>query len=106
MYRKRSGLSQSEIAELLGCQHGSKVSRYERSARCPGLETLLAYEVIFSGSGREFFEGRYANIERDVRLRAQKLFKRFDSEPGFTALTKRKMDFLTDLIYPPKSKDQ
>jgi len=52
-YRKQSGLSQDEVAYLLGCQNGTKVSRYERFARKPSLETLFAYEVVFGAPARE-----------------------------------------------------
>jgi transcriptional regulator with XRE-family HTH domain len=58
-YRKRSGLSQDEMAFLLGCQNGTKVSRYERFARKPNLETLFAYEVVFGAPARELFAGVY-----------------------------------------------
>ena len=34
-YRKRAGLSQAEVAFLLGCHSGAKVSRYEHAARRP-----------------------------------------------------------------------
>ena len=40
-YRKRSNLSQDEVAFLLGCRGGTKVSRYERHARKPNLEQFL-----------------------------------------------------------------
>ena len=63
-YRKRSGLSQDEVAFLLGCQNGTKVSRYERFARKPSLETLFAYEVVFGASARELFAGAYQKVEK------------------------------------------
>src|SRR5437879_2490611 len=46
-HRKRSGLSQDEVAFLLGRRSGTKVSRHESFARMPGPRTLLAYEAIF-----------------------------------------------------------
>jgi|SRR6266576_4678451 len=66
-YRKQSGLSQDEVAFLLGCQTGTKVSRYERFARKPSLETLFAYEVVFGAPAQAFCrclsKGRKENIE-------------------------------------------
>jgi hypothetical protein len=41
------------VAILLGCKKGTKVSRYERFARKPSLETLFAYEVVFGAPARE-----------------------------------------------------
>jgi transcriptional regulator with XRE-family HTH domain len=62
-YRKRAGLSQDEMAFLLGCRSGSKVSRYECFARQPGLETALAYKIIFRVPTCELFGGVFQQIE-------------------------------------------
>jgi len=75
-YRRRAGISQDEMAFLLGTHDGTKVSRYERLARTPGLETALAYEAIFGISVRELFAGVYQRVERAARRRAQLLRKR------------------------------
>lgn len=101
-FRKRSGLSQDELAALLGCKHGSMVSRYERGDRAPSLETLIAYEVIFQSSARELFRGVHDRVRGSVRQRAQRLSRTVDSQP-LTPVTKRKMDFLTGVIYESSS---
>lgn len=72
-YRKRSGLSQDEVAFLLGCKNGTKVSRYERFARKPSLETVFAYEVVFGAPARELFAGAYQKVEKRISNRAQLL---------------------------------
>ena len=46
----------------MGCQNGTKVSRYERFARKPSLETLFAYEVVFGAPARELFAGAYQKV--------------------------------------------
>lgn len=78
-YRKHSGLSQSEIAYLLGCRSGSNISRCERFTRTPDLETALAYEVIFGVPVRELFAGMYNKVEtktiRRVGLLARRLME-------------------------------
>ena len=56
-YRRRAGLTQDELAFLLGCKSGAKVSRYERFARTPNLQTALAYEVVFGAPARELLAG-------------------------------------------------
>jgi len=58
-YRRRAGLSQDELAYLLGCADGAKVSRYERRERQPSLETLLAYQVLLGPDASELFAGLY-----------------------------------------------
>jgi len=77
-YRKRSGLSQDEVAYLLGCQNGTKVSRYERFARKPSMETLFAYEVVFGAPARELFAGGYQKVERTTQKRAQLLTRKLN----------------------------
>lgn len=69
-YRKRAGLSQEEVAFLLGVRSGAKVCRYERLGRQPRLRTVIAYEIIFRATGRELFGGLYQTVEREVAARA------------------------------------
>jgi transcriptional regulator with XRE-family HTH domain len=88
--RKRLGLSQDEVAYLLGAESGAKVCRYERFAREPGLRAALACEAIFQKSIRELFAGLYQEIEREVRERAKKLvLKTGGTKPGQRAARKR-----------------
>ena len=77
-YRKRSGLSQDEVAYLLGCQNGTKVSRYERFSRKPSLETLFAYEVVFGAPARALFAGAYQKVEKRISSRAQLLTRKLN----------------------------
>src|SRR5437667_302672 len=46
-YRKRSGLTQRDVAFLVGCRNGAQVSRYEKRRRLPPLRTALVYEAAF-----------------------------------------------------------
>ena len=72
-HRKRLGLSQKEVAYLLGAESGAKVCRYERFARDPGLETALAYEALFQKPVSELLAGLYQKIEKQVAARAKAL---------------------------------
>ena len=51
-YRKRSGLTQREVAFLVGCRNGAQVSRYEKRRRLPPLRTALACEAAFGFRSR------------------------------------------------------
>jgi len=75
MHRKRSALSQIEVAYLLGTQSAAKVCRYERFVREPGLQTALAYEVVFGVPVSVLFAGLFEQTERDVTSRARALEK-------------------------------
>lgn len=95
-YRKRTGLSQDEVAFLLGCHSGTLVSRYERFARNPRLETTLAYEVVLGTPARELFAGISQKVElrtfRRARLLARKL-----SEAKQDRMTGRKIEILESI---------
>ncbi len=75
-YRKKLGLTQREVAFLLGCHGPAKISRYERQGSIPSLETLLAYEVIFQKPARELFAGIYDRVERETLRRVRQLVSR------------------------------
>lgn len=71
--RKRLGLSQDEVAFLLGNQSGATVCRYERFAREPSLATALAFEAILKRPVSELFAGLYQKTEVQVAARAKAL---------------------------------
>jgi len=89
-HRKRLGLSQDDVAYLLGAESGAKTSRYERFAREPGFRTALACEAVFQKPIRELFAGLYEQIEREVAERAKKLaLKTNHRNPGHQTTSKR-----------------
>jgi transcriptional regulator with XRE-family HTH domain len=94
-YRKRNSLSQDEMAFLLGCQSGTKVSRYERHARRPSLETLFAYEMVFAAPARELFAGVYQKVEKKIQNRAHLLTRKL-SRATPTPMATRKLQILED----------
>ncbi len=101
MFRLRSGLSQRELSLLLGGKHGSKVSRYERRERVPSPIALFGYEAIFNARARDLFVETYEEVRVGIFRRARKLARQLDAQ-SLTPAVKRKVDFLTDLIFPPK----
>ena len=96
-YRRRSGLSQKEVAGLLGSASGAKVSRYESFKRYPSVITIFAYEIIFSQPVRELFAGSYAAVRQDVRARAARLLKALSTETA-NPRTARKVQRLTAIV--------
>ena len=79
-FRKRAYLTQDEMAFLLGTASGTRVSRYEQFRREPGLDTALAYGIIFAASNEELFAGLYERIEEGVLERAGRLVRRIEAE--------------------------
>lgn len=73
MYRRRTHLTQDEIAFLIGGRDGSRLSRYERFRRVPTLEAALALEAALGVPVSELFRGEYAKVEAVVNKRAKVL---------------------------------
>jgi transcriptional regulator with XRE-family HTH domain len=74
--RKRSGLTQQELADLLGLSTASAVSRLERSEREPEYRTALAYEIVFNRSGADLFPVAFGEVENLVLQRAAEIADR------------------------------
>jgi transcriptional regulator with XRE-family HTH domain len=79
-YRKRSGLSQREVAFVLGCTSEAKVSRYEHGERLPSLESLFALEVIYGIPARELYAGVFDRIQRHTLKRINRLAERIQRD--------------------------
>ena len=101
-YRKRAGLSQDEVAFLLGCTSGTKVSRYERFSRQPNWATAAACEVVFQAPMRELLAGAYAKVEDTIKQRAQVLAGTLSAQTPDRE-TRRKLEHLMALTSPAKS---
>jgi transcriptional regulator with XRE-family HTH domain len=72
-YRKKSGLSQREMAYLLGCETGTQVSRYERRRHMPPLRTALAFQAALGTPLSELYAGTYESVAKQVTVRGQSL---------------------------------
>lgn len=98
-FRKRAGLSQDEVAFLLGCRSGTKVSRYEHFRRLPTLQTAFAYEIIFRTSARELFAGVFEGARRTTIRRVQALHEKLDTNPP-ERMTAQKLAALDAALEP------
>ena len=102
-YRKESGLTQQEVAFLLGCGNGAQVSRYEKRHHLPPLETALACEAIFGIPISELFAGMRQGIDKDIAKRRLELRTRLQGKTskGSAALVSaHKLRWLTDRERP------
>ena len=78
-HRKRLGLSQDELALLIGAAEGATVSRYE-SGRLPSLETAIALSRIFGVSVESLFFGEVLRVESLLAQRVHVLAERIGKE--------------------------
>lgn len=97
LYRKRSPLTQSDIAFLLGLPDDSNISRYEKGQREPTIELLLVYHLLFDTSIESFFEQHSHIIYQDLIKRIEDLIidlKREEDNPKKTY----RITFLEEVI--------
>jgi transcriptional regulator with XRE-family HTH domain len=103
-HRRRHGLSQAEVAMLLGAVSGTKTSRYENFTRMPGALTVFALEIVFGQPASELFAGNYHTIRLAVKARARRMVKQLSAEPDAqTGKTLRKLDLLRAIVEPKPS---
>ena len=72
-YRRKSGLTQQEVAFLLGRKNGAQLSRYEKRQHLPPLRTALACEAIFHVPVAKLFGGVNDGVNREVSERIETL---------------------------------
>jgi len=70
-YRKRSGLSQADVAYLVGSKSRAQISQYERRNSVPPLHTALALQAALNVSVSDLYAGKYDSITQEVHRRAQ-----------------------------------
>lgn len=72
--RKRSALTQGELARLLAISQPA-ISRLEETGKAnnASLETVLGLQVVFGSAPRALFPDLYADIEDAVMMRAAEL---------------------------------
>src|SRR5437870_10469586 len=81
-YRKRSGLTQREVAFLVGCRNGAQVSRYEKRRRLPPLRTALACEAAFGVPVSVLFAGLREAAGQAVGERLLVLKSKLETNPS------------------------
>lgn len=94
--RKRSGLSQRELGQLLGFETGVPTFRHECSRTFPDLRTALAYEVIFRVPISSQFPALYRSVEPVIENRILELKVRLEALSGkgrTAARNARKLEF-------------
>ncbi len=95
-HRKRWGLTQKELARLVGAKSGTQVSRYERLLRKPKLHIALACQVIFGELPHEVFPKLFESVEEAVMERAYTLCRELEKSKSKAA--KRKLELLNDML--------
>jgi DNA-binding XRE family transcriptional regulator len=71
MHRRKSGLSQRELARLVGYKDQWQISRHERSDTVPSLMAALSYQAVFRVPVSQIFNGMHFTavhvVEENIR---------------------------------------
>lgn len=97
VYRRRSHLTQEELAFLFGYETESIVSRFESEERAITLAVAIACQTIFGVEPRELFPALYASLEQSVSQRMYELRDRL-AQSGITQRTLAKLDLLQEAL--------
>jgi transcriptional regulator with XRE-family HTH domain len=93
---RRFGLSQRELAFLIGAKSGTVVSRIERLKLVPSLSRTRAFVLVFGTPALELFPELFAEIRELVRGRARELYDGLQGNPS--KATRAKLDFLEEVL--------
>lgn len=82
IHRTKSGLSQRELAYILGYTNVLPIIRHERAARAPLFLTALAYQAVFRIPVAELFPGFAETVAYGVEKRLGELERSLQEKDG------------------------
>ena len=94
--RRRWGLTQKELAFLIGAKSGGVISRIEGLKRVPSLAAALACEIVFDTPPLELFPEIFSTMQDGVLDRANDLYEELQGDPS--RVTRAKLDFLEEML--------
>ena len=92
-HRKRSGLSQDELAYLLGDKTTSFILKTEHSKEMPSLSRALSYQILFGIPAEEIFTGLLQQQQNLIFNKIVELSGNLERRPK-TQIVTRKLEFL------------
>jgi len=95
-YRIKSGLTQRDVAALLGLGTGSAISRTEKGEMIPSIRILLGYCLLFEVLPSDLVPGIIADIEK-ISLGQAKVLAVQLRERHATAMVLARLKFLEEL---------
>ena len=95
-HRLRWGLSQKELAYLLGWDRPDVISRIEKKHRPPTLPLAMACFILFGTPAPLLFPDLSASIEALVMTRVWEMYEKIQGDSS--RRTKKKIELLEDAI--------
>lgn len=98
-YRLGSGLTQRDVAALLGMETGSTISRTEKGNGIPSILVLLGYCVLFEAHPKDLVPGIFRDIEKVLPARAEVLIRQLKKRRA-TSMVLARLKFLANISQP------
>ena len=90
-HRRNWGLTQKELAKLIGTASSVQISRYENGKRAPKIEVALACQVIFGVPPSIMFPDAHALVEEEVMRNMYRMDQALSNTTSLTGLRKREL---------------
>lgn len=81
-HRRKAGLSQRELGNLLGYEDEGAVRRHEKLKTLPPLLIAIGYEVVFKMPVGKLFSGLKETVEKTVEPRILELEEKLQQKSG------------------------
>ena len=88
-HRRKWGLTQVELARLVGLSSRSAVSRIERAERVPTTATIIACGIIFGIAASDLFPSLHEEIGETVQLAVTALQEELADQSDKVSIRKR-----------------
>jgi transcriptional regulator with XRE-family HTH domain len=103
-YRLRWGLSQVDLAYLLGWKTDKLVIGLEKKRVSPSARVVIGCYIIFGTRAAELFPGMFQEVEAEVLARVWDLYERLQGDPS--KKTKVTIELLEDAIERAKQRER
>ena len=96
-YRKKTCLTQQDVAELFGNKDVSQISRYETCPITPQMEVAILYHLIFDVPMSTFFAQQKENLRKRLLLRIPNILDELNIFVATPQIEEKKV-FLKNLL--------
>lgn len=90
-HRRNWGLTQKELARLVGTASSVQISRYENGKRAPRIEVAFACQVIFGVPPSIMFPDTFALVEDEVMRNIYRSDQALSNTTSLSGLRKREL---------------
>jgi transcriptional regulator with XRE-family HTH domain len=102
-HRKKIGLTQKELAEIVGSLGPRQVAKHEKFQATPSIIAAIAYHVVLKASIAELFPGLHESVRYGVEQRLAEMEDRLQQS---TAKGREANDIARKLVWMEERKDE